>query len=152
MVQSTTKSPLSDVVRDVRTDARNRRSIDEPRSTRSIPPIVPAPDLAMPDYVAHNEGTTEIGGLSAEAVVREYEGAAKEIELVGNELIERAKQCEAMTRDAFAVTKELSEIAALYRREAKHMFEHIEGCSSIVAEAHKICGTLRDKIAIPTAT
>jgi hypothetical protein len=106
----------------------------------------------MQDHVAHGEGRTEISRLSAEAVVREYEGAAKEIELVGNELIERAKQCEAMTRDALAVTKELNEIAAQYRQEAKRLFEHIEGCSSVVAEAHKICGTMRDKIAVSAAT
>jgi hypothetical protein len=151
MVESTTRSPLSDVVRDVRTEPRSRPSI-QPRATRSATPIVAAPDLAMPDYVEHSEGTTEIGRLSAEAVVREYEGAAKEIELAGNDLIERAKQCEAMTRDAFAVTKELNEIAARYRQEAKRIFEHIEGCSAIVAEAQNICSTLRDKIAGPTAT
>ena len=48
----------------------------------------------MPEYVEHNEAATEIGKLYAEAVVREYEAAAKEIEAMGAELIERVKQCE----------------------------------------------------------
>jgi hypothetical protein len=114
--------------------------------------MVTAPDLAMPEYVEHKEGATEIGKLSAEAVLREYEVAAKEMETAGRELIERVKQCEAMTRDALAVTRELKEIAGHYRTEAKRMFEHIEGCSSIVADAQKICGTLRDKLAVPTGS
>ena len=53
----------------------------------------------MPDYVEHRDGATEIGRLSAEAVVREYEAAAKDIEALGAELVERVKQCEAMSRD-----------------------------------------------------
>jgi len=36
-----------------------------PYASRS--PTVDATDLAMPDYVAHREGATEIGKLSAEA-------------------------------------------------------------------------------------
>lgn len=152
MVQSTTKNPLSNVVRDIKTDNRNRPAIHDPRSIDSAPPTVSAPDLAMPDYVEHREGATEIGKLSAEAVLRDYEAAAKEIESMGGELIERAKQCEAITRDAFAVTRELNQIAARYREEAKRVFEHIESCSSVVAEAHRVCGDLKDKIAAPIAT
>lgn len=104
----------------------------------------------MPDYVEHRDGATEIGKLSAEAVLREYESAAKEIESMGRELIARAKRCEAVTRDAFAVTKELNEVAARYRAEAKRVFDHIESCSVVVAEARDICSDLKDKIAAPS--
>ena len=62
----------------------------------------------MPDYVEHSDGATEIGKLSAEAVVREYEAAAKDIEALGVELIEKARQCEAMTREALTVSEELT--------------------------------------------
>ena len=145
MVQSITRGPLTDVARDV----RNRPLIHEPHSIAQ--PTVSAPDLAMPDYVEHRDGVTEIGKLSAEAVVREYEATAKEIESMGVELIERVKQCESMTRNTLAVTVELNEIAARYREEAKRVFEHIEGCSSVVAEVRKICSELKDKIAVPVA-
>ena len=104
--------------------------------------------LAMPDYVEHRDGVTEIGKLSAEAVVREYEATAKEIESMGAELLERVKQCEEMTRDALAVTAELKEVAARYREEAKRVFEHIETCSLVVAEARKTCTDLKDRIAV----
>src|SRR5215475_12106018 len=61
---------------------------------------VDAPTLAMPDDVAHLDGATEMGRLSAQGAVREYEVAAKEIEAMRDELLERVKQCEMMTRDA----------------------------------------------------
>jgi hypothetical protein len=103
----------------------------------------------MPDYVEHREGTTEIGKLTAEAIVREYESAAKDIEAMGAELIERVKQCEAMTRDASAVTEEMKETAARYRAEAKRIFLQIEDCSLMTAEVRKTCSELREKIAAP---
>jgi len=151
MAQSTAKNSLNEAVEEVRAEMRNRAPIREPRFARHVPPMVSAPDLAMPDYVEHRDGATEIGKLSAVAIVREYETAAKEIESMGGDLIERARQCEALTRDALAVTAELHEVAARYRAEAKRVFEHIESCSMVVAEARNICSDLKDKIAAPSA-
>ena len=102
----------------------------------------------MPDYVEHRDGATEIGKLSAEAVVREYKSAAKEIEAMGMELIERVRQCEAMVRDALAVTEEMKETAARYRVEAKRIFLEIEDCSLVTAEVRKTCNALIEKIAM----
>jgi hypothetical protein len=148
VVQSTTEGPLTDMEREIQAEVRNRPPVHESRSSHLARPTVAAPALAMPDYVEHRDGATEIGKLSAEAVVREYEATAKEIESIGTELVERVKQCEAMTRDAIAVTEELREIAARYREEAKRTFDHIESCSLMVAEARKTCGDLKDRIAI----
>jgi hypothetical protein len=127
-----------------------RSSLHDPRSLH-VSPTSDAPRMAMPDYVEHRDGATEIGKLSAEAVVREYEATAKEIESIGLDLVERAKQCEAMTRDAMTVTKELKEIAERYREEAKRAFDHIETCSLMVAEARRTCTELKDKLAVPLA-
>ena len=85
----------------------------------------------------------------AEAVVREYEAAAKDIETLGEELTERAKQCEAMMRDALLVTDELKETAARYRAEAKRVFDQIESCSLLTAEVRKICEDMKDRLAKP---
>jgi hypothetical protein len=114
-----------------------------------IAPRVRAPTIAMPDYVEHCEGATEIGKLCAEAVVREYEAAAKDIEAMGAELIQRVKQCEAMTRDALTVTEEMKETAARYREEAKRIFLQIENCTRMTAEVRKTCIELKEKIAAP---
>jgi hypothetical protein len=150
MVQSTAGRVFNmvDLEREIEAEVRNRASVREPR-----PSLVPArtrtPTLSMPEYVEHREGTSEIGRLSAEAVVREYESAAKEIEAMGVELIERVKQCEAMTRDALAATKEMKETAKRYREEAKRIFLQIEDCSLMTEEVRKTCTALKARIAAP---
>src|SRR4051794_1985550 len=124
-------------------------------SVRELPPANSAaltarvPSVAMPEYVQHEEGATEIGKLSAEAIVAEYEAAAKEIEAMGAELIKRVKQCETMAQDALAVTKEMKDTAARYREHAKRVFLHIEECSLMTAEVRRTCTELKEKIAAP---
>ena len=51
-------------------------------SSRALPSIQivpkddhPLPKGPMPDYVEHKEGVNQVGKLSAEAVVREYDAA-----------------------------------------------------------------------------
>ena len=151
MSQSTNGIPPVDIESEIRSGIRNRQALQDPHVSVASPPI-DAAEQAMPDYVEHRDGATEIGKLSAEAVVREYEATAKEIESIGVDLVERAKQCEAMTRDALTVTKELREIAERYREEAKRAFDHIETCSLMVAEARRTCTELKDKLAVPLTT
>ena len=150
MVQSINGRVLTDLERDLEAELRNRPPGQELRSVNFGGPRVRAPALAMPDYVEHSEGATEIGKLSAEAIVREYEAAAKEIEAMGAELIERVKQCENMTRDALLVTEEMKETAARYREEAKRIFLQIESCSQVTAEVRRTCTELKERIATPT--
>jgi hypothetical protein len=151
MVQPTMERVLTDMEREIAAEVRNRPPVHELRPANYAPQSVSALALQMPDYVEHRDGATEIGKLSAEAVVREYEAAAKEIEAMGAELIERVKQCEAMTRDALAVSEDLKETAERYREEAKRVFVQIENCSLVTAEVHKTCTELREKIAAPAA-
>ena len=148
MVQSTIGQALQDIEREIGAAVRSIPSVQEP-SPDNVSPDVGAPTLAMPDYVEHRDGATEIGKLSAEAVVREFEAAAKEIEAIGAELTKCVKQCEAMTRDAFAVTDELKDTAARYREEAKRVFAQIENCSLATAEVRRTCTELRERIAVP---
>jgi hypothetical protein len=61
-----------------------------------IPPKLEKP---LPNYVENRGGATELGKLSAEAVVLEYEAAAKAIESLGLKLIEQVRSCEAMCRE-----------------------------------------------------
>jgi chromatin segregation and condensation protein Rec8/ScpA/Scc1 (kleisin family) len=140
---------VTDLEQEIEAEFRNRPPVREQRPVNFAPPRVRAPALSMPDYVEHREGATEIGKLSAEAVVREYEAAAKDIEAMGAELIERVKQCEAMTRDALAVTEEMKETAARYREEAKRIFLQIENVTLMTAEVRKTCTELKEKIAAP---
>ena len=152
MVQSqSTKPPIFDVIdieREIEEEFRKLPSTHESQSTDFAPPSVSAPDLSMPDYVEHRAGATEIGKLSAEAVVREYEAAAKDIEDLGLELVGHVKQCEAMSREALNVIEELKETAARYREEAKRVFLHIENCSLVTAQVRRTCAEMREKIAV----
>jgi hypothetical protein len=140
---------FADLEREIAGEVQRKR---EPSPANAAAPSVGAPALVIPNYVEHSEGATEIGKLSAEAVVSEYEAAAKEIEAMGAELIERVKQCETMTRDALAVTKELQSVAARYREEAKRVFVQIENCSTVASEVRKTCIELMDKLAVPSTT
>jgi hypothetical protein len=150
MVQPPIGRVLTDMEREIEAEVRNRPQAHEPSPL--APPKVGSPTIAMPDYVEHSDGATEIGKLSAEAVVREYEAAAKEIEAMGVELTELARQCEATTRDAVAVTEELKETAGRYREEAKRVFLQIENCSLLMAEVRKTCAELKEKISAPATT
>ena len=121
MVQSTIGQVLTNIEREIQAEVHNTHQPRQPSSVDFVTPMTAAPDMAMPDYVEHSDGATEIGRLSAEAVVREYEAAAKDIEALGVELVEHVKQCEAMARDALKVTDELKETANRYRDEAKRV-------------------------------
>ena len=124
-----------------------RSPLHEQRPVPFAPSMVRTPSLAMPNYVEHREGATEIGKLTAEAIVGEYETAAREIEGMGAQLIDCIKRCEAMTRDAFLVIEEMKETAARYREEAKRVFLQIENCTLMTAEVRKTCIEFKEKIA-----
>src|SRR3954470_20487288 len=157
MVQSTVGRVIngSDLEGQIQAEVRKTVSIRDGRPINADPETVHATTLAIPDtlamsaYVPHREGATEIGKLSAEGVVREYEAAAKDIEAMGAELIERVKQCERMAQDALAVTKEMKDTAARYREHAKRVFLQIEECSLVTAEVRKTCTELKERIAAP---
>jgi hypothetical protein len=141
--------PLLDLEREIEEEFRKLPPHRDSFPNEFAPPSVRAPDLGMPDYVEHNDGVTEIGRLSAEAVVREYEAAAKDIEALGVVLVQHVKKCEDMTREALAVTEELKETAARYREEAKRVFLQIENCSMVTSEVRKMAEAMKDKIRSP---
>jgi hypothetical protein len=139
---------LSLVEHEIVAPVRRSPPFHEQRPVPFVPAMVRTQSLAMPNYVEHREGATEIGKLTAEAVVGEYETAAREIEGMGAQLIDCIKRCEAMTRDAFLVIEEMKETAARYREEAKRVFLQIENCTLMTAEVRKTCIEFKEKIAV----
>ena len=111
----------------------------------------PLPKGPMPDYVEHKEGVNQAGKLSAEAVVREYDAAVKEIEALGAELTEAAKKCEAMVAGVHTMVNEIRELATNYREEGKRYFLQIEECSLMTSEVRTVCEALKKKIAATIA-
>jgi L-rhamnose isomerase len=100
----------------------------------------------MPDYVEHQAGVPRVGALSAEAVVRDYEAAAKEIEAMGAELISAARKCEAMTAEVHNAIAYMRDTAAAYREEAKTIFKRIEDCALLTADVRTACESIKRRI------
>lgn len=115
-----------------------------------IQPVVPPPRTStppVPEYVSHRDDVTEIGRLSAEAIVREYEVTAKEIEALGEVVRDMMQRCEQLTTSASFMLKDIKTTALNYRKEGKRIFNEIESCSSATDEVRRLCETFRDKIA-----
>src|SRR6516162_1548310 len=110
--------------------ARPLLPINGPPSVKSDP---------MPDYVEHQDGVPRVAALSAEAVVRDYESAAKEIEAMGAELISAAKKCEAMTADVHNAIAFMRDTAEAYRQEGKKIFKRNEECAVPTENVRKTC-------------
>lgn len=135
---------LESEVRDAVEQNRPRlQSLDLAPRTTSTP--------AVPDYVSHREDVSEIGKLSAEAIVKEYEETAKEIEAMGNVVKDMAERCEQLTGSASAMLQDIKATAARYREEGKRMFAEIEACSSATDEVRRLCEAFRDKLSIKDA-
>jgi len=105
------------------------------------------PNGPMPDYVEHRNGVNQVGKLSAEVIVREYDAAVKEIEALGVELTDAAKRCEETVAGVHIMVKEIKELAASYRDEGKRYFLQIEECSLMTSEVRMVCEELKNKIA-----
>ncbi|HLZ06514.1 MAG TPA: hypothetical protein VKR55_30765 [Bradyrhizobium sp.] len=104
------------------------------------------PTEPLPDYVEHRQGVSRVGQLAAEAVVRDYEAAAKEIEAMGTELISAAKKCEAMTAEVHTTIAFIRDTAASYREEAKKIFKRIEECALFTEDVRKTCETVKRRM------
>jgi hypothetical protein len=107
------------------------------------PPVQSEP---MPDYVEHQDGVPRVGALTAEAVVRDYEAAAKEIESMGAELVEAARKCEAMTAEVHSAIAYVRDTAAAYRADAKKIFKRIEDCALLTEQVRQTCESMKQKI------
>jgi hypothetical protein len=81
--------------------------------------------------------------LTAEAVKREYESAAKEFEAMGAELISAAKKCEALTTD---VQNMIRDTAEAYRQEGKKMFNRIEETAVFTENVRKTCEDVKRRM------
>ena len=112
----------------------------------------PVASITLPDYVEHQEGVSRVGALSAEAVVRDYEAAAKEMEAMGAELIEAAKKCEAMTAEVHNAIAYMRDTATAYREEAKKIFKRIEDCALFTQDVRKTCEDVKRRMMDGNAT
>ena len=145
-VQTSAVKPFD--VRSIEGEDREAVQQSHPRPQIQTLDVVPRPPLAppVPEYVTHRDDVSEIGKLSAEAIVKEYEETAKEIEAMGEVVKEMVQRCELLTSSASSMLKDIKTTAARYRKEGKRMFTEIESCSSAADEVRRMCESFRDKL------
>lgn len=103
--------------------------------------------VPMPDYVRHRDGINKIGILTSEAMVHQFETAAKAVEAMGKELERVVSHCETVKNDAIETMQKCQETADRYREEARRTFDAVEHNALIVQHVTNVCAELRDKIA-----
>ena len=101
------------------------------------------PGVDMATLEAEVTGEVSRVGITAEAVMRDYDSAAEEIEAMGAELISAVKKFEAMTTD---VNNVIRETAAAYRQEGKKIFERIEECAVFTEDVRKTCEDVKRRM------
>ncbi len=102
----------------------------------------------LPDYVTHAEGVSDIGAMSASAVVQMYEQAAQAVEAMGEEQKRVVKRCEEVIAAAHAAAAEAKQVAEHYRDEGKRLFAEIESWSLLTEEVAKTCAAMQKKIVL----
>ena len=152
MLESVTNAKILELV-DVERDIAQALTRSPPlRHHRTIgfpPPKVRMPSQPMPPYVEHHADIDQIGKLSAEAVIAQYESAVKALEAMGTTLIDcvqRAEKMAAGCKDAIAYVQDT---AQKYREEAKLVFDRIEQASVMTAEVRSVCDDMRKRIENP---
>jgi len=111
-------------------------------------PVEGAPSVhsePIPDGVEHVEEGAH-AAPSAEAVMRDFESAFKEIEAMGTEMTSLAKKCEAMTSDVQNVIALIASTAEAYRREGKKIFERIEECTASTDDVRRRCEDIKRRM------
>jgi hypothetical protein len=138
---------LADVENDIATELRRAPPLRASSVVDYAPPAVRSPLVPMPSYVEHADGVSDVGRLSAEAMVRDFEAAAKEVEAMFVELTDAAKRCETMVAAVLKTGAEIKETAAHFRDEGKRAFEEIQRCSLMNEQVRETCNTLKANIA-----
>jgi hypothetical protein len=113
------------------------------------PPKVRTPSPPIPPYVEHHADVDQIGKLSAEAVIAQYESAVKALEAMGATLIDCVKRAEKMAAECKDAIAYVQDTAEKYREEAKLIFDRIEQASVMTAEVRSVCDEMRKRIDQP---
>jgi len=129
---------LGNLEREIAAELRN----NPPQSDRQWVPPDASIGVAPHVVPGHPLLPSDIGKPSD----HEYELVAREIECTGIELMERAKQCEAMINDALGLHEELKLGAERLRREAALISRQMQNCTQMTSDVRKVWGELKDRI------
>lgn len=110
-----------------------------------------------PSYVEPRAGVPQVGALSAQALVQDFEKTAKAIEEMSHDLSASASQSlgelnalaasyQAMEDQIKAVNEHVRETAAMYREEAKLVFLRIEDTTLRMQEVRQMSEQMRERL------
>lgn len=116
--------------------------------------VIPEP---MPEYVSPRDDVPPVGALSAEAIVKDFEKTAKDIEAMATAMTEAAQRCatelmelttkyKEMAEDVRMTVEAVKDTAAAYRDEAKSVFVRIEDTSLMTKEMRELSARMRNRI------
>lgn len=134
--------------------------------TTVLPPRQSAVDLdhppfgapqPMPGYVKPRTDVPPVGALSAEALVKDFEKTAQNIEQMGavlggtarqcaTELVELAQKFKAMEDEVRASVQHINEVAAAFRDEAKTVFVRVENTALMTQDVREMADQMRDRL------
>jgi uncharacterized coiled-coil DUF342 family protein len=88
----------------------------------------------------------DVGRLSAEAVLAQYEAAAKGVETMGDEIKDRISKLETAMREADEAMKLVAEAAAAIREKGKMVHLQIEEATQLSKDIRDACVEFRKKV------
>jgi hypothetical protein len=147
MGQSTTNGKaleLADVEQDIAQALAESAPLRDHRAN-GLAPKARTPSSPVPPY-AHHAEVDQVGKLSAESVIAQYESAVKALEAMGTTLIDCVKRAEKMAAGCKDAIAYVQDTAQKYREEAKLIFDRIEQASAMTAEVRSVCDEMRRKM------
>jgi hypothetical protein len=115
-------------------------------SIRHRTPLPTTPLPPLPSYVEHKIGVDELGQVTAESVVAQYESAVTSLQEMGTTLIDCVHRAETMAAGCKSALAFIQDTAQQYRDESKLIFERIEQASLKTAEVRSVCEEMRAKL------
>jgi uncharacterized coiled-coil DUF342 family protein len=91
----------------------------------------------------------DLGRMSAEAVLTQYEAAAKAVEEMGDAVKERVRNIAGALLECDADMKEIAETAASIREKGKHVQVQIEEASALSSSIRSACIEFKKKVGLP---
>jgi hypothetical protein len=104
-----------------------------------MPPVVIPRNTPMRDL-------DELGRMSAEAVLTQYEATARAVEEMGTEVKDKVKQLGEKLIECDTDLKHLAETAAAIREKGKHSQALIEQISALSTNVRSICEDFKKKM------
>jgi hypothetical protein len=113
-------------------------------SLEKIP--VPYYNADAPKDFVKSATPPDIGRLSADAVLEQYNMAAKSVEEMGDEIKKRIAALEAALKECDADMKLLAEAAAAIRDKGKHAHSEIERTAAVSKDIRDIVDQIKAKL------